>query len=191
MTPETAAKTFNWFKLSPDDGVPELYLDHSMLSTLRLCEAKFMEEYVLGKDGVTMSGTGNSARGRSWSLDFGSWWHLQMQDFYNKLKEDGKVDKTWSMDTWVNIGIKRWQDMDMDQHRNTPAYKSMGGSTQAFALLAGYYSWFGEQCERFRVVATEVAFGKNKEVPICDETFYKLTDNGFDELMFSTKPNQY
>lgn len=168
----------NYIKIG-DDGILELYCDHQMLSNLRTCEARFMLEHVYGVGGRGI---------RAWSLSFGIWLHYCLDVFYSHLKEHNGTPI--DLPTWIEYGKKRWFNLDnYDEgaslsgakpfsmevysptgiafHKN---YKTLGGWPGAAALLGHYWAYFGQaRAERFRVVATEVGFGKDKEVPIIDE----------------------
>lgn len=179
MQIEEAAKKYHWFRIA-EDGIPELYLDHSMLSAFRACEAYFVETYLKNLRGGE----------RNWNLDFGSWLHLCLEKFYwhekNKfeivknqafydtvIKHDipfDPADYTYiSKGAFLAHGLMLWDKMKMDyfdgRHK---MYKTMQGNLGAAKLLSDYYEVYGGGQERLRVVGMELGFGLKKEAPIVD-----------------------
>lgn len=142
-----------WIKLG-SDGLFELVLDNQMLSTYRGCASHFFEAYVRGV--VTRSG------GRSWQLDFGALFHERVEEYYMLFRQpDFNVYKWAIQDT-----TKAWQAKDMEAHAMHKEFKSLGGITGLSSILVLYATKYSQENERLRVIATEISFGKNKEVPM-------------------------
>lgn len=149
----------NW---NSAEGCLEMYLDHHMLSQFRLCEVKFEEE-ILNRQ--------RFRGGLVWSLQFGLWVHDCLDSFYKAFKETGQPPL---VDPWTKQGLELWDFYQLDNwkppvgkkvadfYTDEKKYHAFGGRNGAAAFLIHYYSFYMNQ--RFRVVATEVSFGKGREV---------------------------
>lgn len=159
---EFANKYPHFLKWNESEGVLEMYLDHHMMSTLRTCEAKFVEEHL----------TNAFMRGeRYWSLEFGLWVHDCLKPFYDSFKQNGKP---LLVDDWTKQGLKLWDEYDLDYYKPDPLkiqkqwrtdekkYHAFGGKQGAAGFLIHYYAFYMNQ--RYRVVATEISFGRKHEV---------------------------
>lgn len=157
MTPQEAAVKYPQFIKLAEDGALEFYLDNQMLSTLRLCEQKFVEEYM-----ECLHGRGV----RAWNLDFGLWYHSSVEWFYKYFRRGKRINAT----RWLRYAGHLWNSMDMDYYQvaEPTKYKNLGGREGALALLGEYYCYYFEQ--RMRVIATEIYFGRGKEVLIGEWT---------------------
>jgi hypothetical protein len=157
-----ALKYPHFLKWNESDGALEMYVDHHILSTMRMCEAKFVEEILNSQYGRT---------DRYWSLEFGAWVHECCDIFY---KEFQKIGLPPQLDPWVKKGTDLWDAYDLDYYKpnskklvkeyrtDEKKYHSFGGRAGAAAFLIHYYAFYMGQ--RFRVVATEVSFGRGREV---------------------------
>jgi hypothetical protein len=88
------------------------------------------------------------------------------QEMYDKLYR-----KSFSMDIYAPYDKNSTDKIAENSKHPDKRYVTLGGLAGAKALLAHYWAFFGQNnAERFRVVATEVGFGKDKEVPIIDES---------------------
>ena len=154
----------HWLQFG-EDGVLEIYLDNHMLQTFRMCEARFFEEFVEGyKPKGSLS--------RIWFLDFGVCVHKAVEIYYIDRKK-GAFD----LMGWISkIARKIWDEKDMEYWANEDlwkghkynSYKDLGGFLGFCGLLFQYAQYFSVENERFRVIGTELYFGKNKEVPLLD-----------------------
>jgi hypothetical protein len=84
--------------------------------------------------------------------------------YYGYWKEHGEAIE---LDVWLQFASLKWESMKMDEFRTMSEYtakkfKALGGYEGAMRMLVQYYAFYMN--ERFRVVATEIAFGRNKEV---------------------------
>lgn len=147
----------HWCKLG-DDGIPELYLDHHMMSTFRMCEQAFVHSFIDGYGG----------KGRVWFLDLGTAVHKMIEIYYIARKF-----KKFDLQYWATVIAPRiWNEMNMDFYKTGPnklwskKYEELGGLMGFVGLLVQYAQYFNLENERMRVVGTELYFGKGKEVPI-------------------------
>lgn len=157
MTLEQACIKYpNMIKLG-SDLVPELYADNHILQTLRQCEAMFVENFM-----QCIAPRGD----RSWSIEFGIWTHSWLEHFYKNYK-------TITCSDLVEFGTQKWLKMNMQYFVQQPKlFKTcadLGGLTGGVNLIVHYFMMYGEQRETLNIIATEVAFGKEKEVPILEQ----------------------
>jgi hypothetical protein len=148
----------HWLKIA-EDSVPELYLDHHMMSTFRACEAKFTEEFI-----YCVAPQGH----RVWFLDLGTAVHKMVELYYTHRK-----DPQFSIPLWATaIASKIWTGLDMDYYRTSEFekdrknYSALNGFLGFSTWMLGYATYFSKENERFRVIGTELYFGKSKEVPL-------------------------
>lgn len=189
MTWEEAAKKYPTIVGISDEGVLELYADHHMLSSLRTCEGLFTESII---NNLTPKG------GRSWYLDMGVWFHSALEIFYEELKNGKNI----SLPEWVERSMLLWVSMNMNLFVNASGYKTLGGATGAVGLLTDYWKMYGDGKENLKIIGTELAFGRGKEVPIGQlwmpldgreiECYYTgrmddIVDDGFFIQPFDTK----
>lgn len=151
----------HWISLG-SEGIYEIVLDNQMLSTFRQCPSHFIELYVKG---LMPKGTGS----RSWHLDFGIVFHKMMEIYYKNFREKNFEIQKWA----INQGVDTWNAHDMEFHKDHKEYKSIGGVQGLCGLLLGYAMRFGPENERLRVIGTEIAFGKAKEVLLGSLTIFK------------------
>lgn len=184
MTPELAAKKFPFISIG-DDGILEFYCDHTLLSSLRVCEAYFVETHLKNLRHAE----------RNWNFDFGSWLHASLEVFYHyeykKMQrvlgkenncqvcnidwEHHPTNECQTFVPWdsitkgqfIGVGLKLWEKFKMDyfkdRHKN---YKLLDGALGAAKLLSDYWGVYGHGNERLRVVGIEIPFGRAKEFPI-------------------------
>ncbi len=145
----------HWIKLNPDTGIYELVLDNQMLSTYRQCPAHFIESYV---NGYVLKGDGT----RSWFLEFGILFHQMIEEYYNEFRNPSFNVQDWG----IKHAVAKWADANMDFHQEHKEYKSIGGVQGFCGMLLAYAMNFGAFNERFRVIGTEISFGKAKEVTL-------------------------
>lgn len=168
IDPKEAAERYpHLFSWNESEGCLELYADNHVLSTLRVCEAKFVEEVL-----NCLSPKGGN---RHWSLEFGQLLHEGLDIFYKSFKETKSAP---DFNVFLKEMARRWDIYDMEYYRPDPnvlvskikgdqkKYYILGGRTEGkagfLALLTEYYAFYMNQ--RLRVVDTEVSFGRNKEV---------------------------
>jgi len=149
------------------DGSLNLFVDHHMLSTFRLCEAKFAIEHM---QNLRVKGL------RAWSLEFGIWLHSAFERYY-KLQQSGALASSQLeatvplLTTWSQECMAEWDAKNMDwfasseagTYNNKKSY-TLGGREGALALLLEY-AVFNKDFNK-TVIATEVGFGRGKEVPL-------------------------
>lgn len=171
LTYEQLSKTYpSIFKMG-DDGILEIYCDHHMLSTLRLCPAKAYEEF------FSFAGHNlGTKQQRYFSLEFGTWLHEVLNNYYKHFKAESCAPP---LDDWLKQSYKLWQEFDLDFFKPSSEIlvKDLRGDQKKYynfakrepeshihAFLVHYYAFYMNQ--RMRVVSTEVSFGRKKEVPL-------------------------
>lgn len=149
-----AATKYHWLKIG-EDGVPELYLDHHALSTFRMCEAHFAETHL----------NFYAPKGRApWGIAFGIVFHKIIEYLYQS-----KELETFDPNRLFAIASEAWDAADLNYYENSKWQKnfnSLGGKAGFIALIMQYCAFYSGEAERLRPIATEVAFGKAKEVPL-------------------------
>jgi hypothetical protein len=151
------SKILHWIMVG-DDGVPEFYLDNHMLQTMRVCEAKFLADFV---EGYYKKGTD----GRIWFLDFGSLVHSRVEYYYLH-----RSDREFDVIEWAgNQSAQSWNEADMDHFSTHKSYIALGGLYGFCALLLQYAQTYHTENERFKVVGAELYFGKDKAVPLLSD----------------------
>lgn len=151
MTPQQAADKYPWIKYDPSSNMIEMFMDHQMLSTLRMCEIKFTTEHL-----ANIRPKGH----RAWSLVFGAWIHFALETYYEHIRtHDGKPPDPMA---WLAYAKDKWVKLKVDAYKDEDKYQDIGGWEGACSLLVQYYAFYMEQ--RLRVVATEIPFGFNREV---------------------------
>jgi hypothetical protein len=151
------AQKLHWIKIA-DDGIPELYLDNHMLQTMRVCEAKFMADFV---EGYYRAGTD----GRVWFLDFGTLVHSSIEYYYLHRNE---LD--FDVIEWAGaLSAQAWDEAKMDYFKDHKSYVALGGLYGFCALLLQYAQTYHTENERFKVVGAELYFGKDKAVPLLSD----------------------
>lgn len=153
MTPQQAAQKYPWCRYDETNNIIELFLDHHMLSTLRMCEIKFVTEHILN---IRPRGH------RAWNLVFGTYLHSCFELFYNSLRDGDGIPIT--IDEFLSFGVKLWYQLRLDDYKDEEKYAKVGGLDGARSLLVQYYAYY--QSLRMRIVATEITFGFNREVPL-------------------------
>ena len=166
MTPEQAAQKFKWVKYDSQNKIVDLFLDHHMLSTLRTCEAKFVLEHILN---IRPKGH------KAWSLVFGTWLHSCLELYYESLKNEQVID----INEFLAHGNKLWLLLKLEDYKEEEKFEKLGGREGALSLLTQYYAYFTGL--RMRVIATEITFGFDREVPLGSFTLPFFTENVYIE----------
>lgn len=180
---------YNFVKLF-DDGLMsgvELYADHHMLSSLRKCEGYFVESIL-----------NRSFRGRAWFFDFGIWIHECVEYMYTYYL---KNQEYCSVPQLVDFGALRWNQLKIPEyHRDNKNYIKMGGFSGASKLLLDYWRNYGQTREPYKIIGTELPFGRDKEVYLGEieiggqrvRCYYSgridiIADDGYSLLVLDTK----
>jgi hypothetical protein len=146
-----------WIYWSEDEKRLVFNINNTYLSMYRSCPSYFFLKAVEGwarRSGGTVA--------RNWFLDFGSLFHKLMEVYYKHFREaDFDLNK---------FAIQRagdfWESMKMDEHMGHKEFLSIGGYQGFAAMLIQYAIQFKPENERIKVLATEVSFGRGREVPI-------------------------
>jgi hypothetical protein len=147
-------KDIHWIKKT-DSGSYDLILDNTLFSTFRSCPQLFFDLYAEGYKP-------KSQGGRSWILDFGILFHAMVEIYYKEFRTPGFDPKVWALE----VGSEKWEAANMNVHSNHREFISMNGMMGFCLLLLQYAERFSADNERIRVIATEISFGRNKEVPL-------------------------
>lgn len=136
------------------DNVVEYYVDHTILSTARMCESRFMLEHV----------SLYRPKGMPWALDFGILIHHCMEFYYShKMK-----GTTLTLRELLEFAAKLWREGNYDRYSLLPQYKAVGGQMGFLGLLTQYFNYYA-MSDNLKPIALEVAFGRNKEVALLDD----------------------
>lgn len=148
-----------------DDGVVEYYLDHTLLQSLRQCESKFCLDFI------------ENYRGKGklpWALQFGTLFHECMEFFYAAEIKGLYPAQSEFATKFCEFGAAAWHRYGMDLYKDLPQYKKLGGFQNFIVLLGQYLTFYKREFNRLKPVALEIAFGRNKEVPLLeDHNLYK------------------
>ena len=185
ITPEQAQEKYHWIKYDKATNTVELYLDNYMLSSSRLCEAKFYLEhllwikpkYELEHKEITL-GTEIKYIRKPWFFDFGEYIHWCLEQFYKHQKLNGTAPE---INQWLSICAVKWNMFRMDEYAHSAnktdvtKYEEVKGWEGVAGLLTQYYAYYMDM--RLRVIDTEITFGYNKEVLIGE---FNLGNNNSD-----------
>jgi hypothetical protein len=160
----TLSKRVHWLRIA-EDGVVEIYLDHHALAMFRMCPARFKLEMIDGYKVKTPEGVGTGF----WALEFGILIHRVLEWYYVNFRK-----ATFTMQAVVTYAEILWHEMNMEYFVDDKGYKNLGGLVGLKTLIMMYFTRFGPENERMRVVGTELYFGKGKEVPLQEQPSFGL-----------------
>jgi hypothetical protein len=152
MTFEYVLEHCHWIK-KVDDYHYEMFLDHHSLSTFRLCEQMFVHEHIEGwhsKAEVTKM---------PWFFAIG----LALHDALEYLYEQ-KRDGTYLLQNCIDQFALIWHKRKMESYVGDKEYNALGGLTGFLGMLTQYSIFYNNDTERLRIIGTEIAFGKGREV---------------------------
>lgn len=152
MNIDEALTKFHWLQRAEDDTL-EMFLDHHALSSFRMCEGYFIEKFV-----NSLSYKGGLG---AWPLEFGIVFHEVVEYLYES-KAISKFDPAQLRD----IAVNAWVKTDLDRFHEHKTLIALGGMQGFIALVMQYVTYYSSDLERLRPIATEVAFGKAREVPL-------------------------
>lgn len=181
---ELATKYPQYLVWNDAEGVLEMYLDHHSMSQMRMCEAKFVEE---------INNCIHPRGGRYWSLEFGVWVHDCLDPFYDSFRKTGQPP---DLNQWTKDCLELWDAYDLSFYKPDPLklvknmttdekkYHAFGGREGAAGFLLHYYGFYMNQ--RLRVVATEVAFGRGREVLLGEFQWSQYQHSGLTARVYLT-----
>lgn len=169
MQLELASELYHWFEIEPD-GTINMYLDHHALSSFRMCESLFDLSIVKRK---ALRG------GPSWPLAFGAVFHKAVEYLY-----ESKAINNFNPTQLSDLAVTEWNKAGLDKFKDHKTYISLGGLPGFMALLMQYVSYYSGDLERLRPIATETAFGKNKEVPLGNFVIPKFPESTEERIKF-------
>jgi PD-(D/E)XK nuclease superfamily len=151
-----------WCFWDPELGKLVFVVDNHLLSTYRNCPQHFFYANVEGyKRKAPSGGAGSlSAVERSWYLDYGVLLHKMLELYYKTFRNEN-----FSINDWCITRLaKEWAELEMNVHAEHKEFKLIGGLAGTAGLLLQYATIYAPARENFRVIATEVSFGRNREV---------------------------
>jgi len=90
-------------------------------------------------------------------------------EYYYKAEIE---NKPCGVKEFLEHSANLWRDGNYERYNQTPQFKAVGGFPGFIAMLTQYWTFYQTQT-RLKPIALEIAFGKNKEVPIhTDEKLY-------------------
>lgn len=154
---EAAAKYPTLFEYDAASGRLVAFVDNQLLSTMRKCEAYFVEWFMNELEP-------RSANSR-WNLDFGIWWHSVMEHFYtNKITHN---QRDLDIEEMLSIAHVEWRELGLDEKFSDHfQYKKLGGFAGAAIMVTNFVLSFGAGRETLNIIATEMPFGRGREVPL-------------------------
>ena len=155
---EAKVEKYHWLR-QEEDGSLSMFLDHHALSSFRMCEAYFDLAIIQGRA---------PKGGPSWPLAFGAVFHTAVEYLY-KSKAISKFDP----EQLKEIAVREWHKAKLEQFNQHKTYIALGGLPGFIALIMQYVSYYSGDLERMRPIATEVPFGKAKEVPLGEFSAFK------------------
>lgn len=152
---QEAVAKYHWIEYDEATDEINMYIDHHALSTFRQCEAHFVE---LIMNSLAPKGAGLAGQ-PPWSLQFGACLHKAVEYLYQS-----KAMSRFNQAEMIDITVSLWNKFNLDIYSDHKTYKALGGLQGFLALLTQYSFYYSGETERLRPIATEVPFGKNKEV---------------------------
>ncbi len=137
------------------DGFLELYANNSILSSLRKCEAYFVERYLNHRVPIGQS---------NWNLEFGSWLHATIEYLYKKIYNKESISSL----EFLEYGTMTWAELEIDNFKSDKRYIDFGGLKGALVILKQFYEIW--HTDNTNIIAIETGFGYGKEVPIISPT---------------------
>ena len=157
LTPQQIADKVPELARVNNDGFLELFANNSILSSMRKCEAFFVERYINKRVPV---------EGKNWNLSFGSWLHESIEELYRELIKGNKL----TLDDFLHIGIGKWNALEIESYKDEKSYIQFGGIEGAMVILGEFYNvWYGQ--DHLEIISVETSFGYGKEVPIISPTY--------------------
>ena len=156
-------KKLPWISYNESIGRMEIFIDNYLASSYRACPAYFFLRDVEGWHRRSESAPGaEDTIERKWYLDFGILWHAMMEEFYSSFQSP----KFSLEDFAIHKADEYWSRLEMQQHEGHPECQRIGGYLGFAGMLVSYAVQFSAENERLTPIASEVAFGKKREVPI-------------------------
>ena len=157
-----------WLRYSKEERCFIMVVDNHLLSTHRSCPAAFMIAHVEGYQPKTGFGIPNDRR---WYLDFGIVFHNMIELYYKHFRDDDFKVIEWATEqSWI-----AWSKMNLDGiYSKHPEYHSIGGFKGFVGMLLQYAHRFTPENEKLRILGTEIAFGKDREVCLYDSPTLKI-----------------
>lgn len=155
----------HWISYNESIGRLELFLDNTIMSSYRGCPAYFFLRDVEGwakREPPPFPGKLAEGVERKWFLDFGLLWHAMMEEYYATFRSS-----TFSLEKFaIDLADEYWHKLEMDQHLGHPECQKIGGYLGFAGMLVAYAVQFSAENEHLTAIASEIAFGKGREIPL-------------------------
>lgn len=148
-----------WMYYDEAKGKIIMIVDNHLMSTYRACPQHFIHAHV---EGWRMKGINVSGVSRNWFLEFGIILHKMLEEYYLSFREPN-FD---AIKFCTERACAAWHEQEMDVLADHKEYQKIGGLHGFVGLLVQYTTLMSAQNEKLRVLGTEIAFGRNLEVPI-------------------------
>lgn len=147
-----------WLYYDEESDRLTFIIDNYLAADYRGCAAHFMLAHV---EGWHQKGGGGDIT-RSWPLDFGIMFHKLMEYYYKYFRSPDFDLQKFA----IEKAYEYWVEMKMDVHLTHKECQQMGGYPGFAGMLIQYATQFKAENENIRVLASEVGFGRAKEVPL-------------------------
>lgn len=157
-----------WLWYSEEKQKLIMVVDNHLMSTYRACPQHFINAHVLGlrRKSEFKEGTVD----RNWYLEFGILLHRALEIYYKNFQNPNFDNVAFC----TQSGVALWNAAEMDIFTEHKEYKLIGGVHGFVGLLIQYSTLFNARVEKLRIIGTEVAFGKNLEVPLWSDCFQEF-----------------
>jgi hypothetical protein len=93
-----------------------------------------------------------------------------MEWFYKKEMQLGieTVSIEFPTRKWLEYGANLWRELGLDSYSQFPQFKAIGGMSGFILTLGQYAEYYHRLGNNLKPLALEIAFGKNKEVPLLE-----------------------
>lgn len=159
-----------WLYYDPKRSKFIMIVDNHLLSTYRSCAQHFYNRHVLGLARKPMKGKPS----RVWFLEFGICLHAMLEYYYKHFRDE-HFDP---IDFGSTAAARIWMINKMDEFSEEKEFKSIGGKMGFMGLCTQYAFVLTPENEKLRVLATEVAFGKRKEVILYSDEYLEVYLSG-------------
>jgi len=156
-----------WLSYDTEKKKLIVVVDNHLLSTHRSCGTHYMLNAVEGQNFKPGFGVPNN---RQWYLDFGIVFHKLVEYYYQNFRKDNFNVNEWAVD----LAYQLWMQKELEVYKDHPEYKAILGLKGFSALLLQYAQRYRADNERLRIIATEVSFGKSREVQLFSTPAYEF-----------------
>lgn len=148
-----------WLRYDTEAKKFIMILDNHLMAMYRACPQHFIYNAARG---LKKKSTKVEGVERVWYLDFGILLHRMIELYYKSFRDPGFNVVDWA----TTRAVVEWNAMDMDVHKEHKECHSIGGVHGFVGLLVQFGTIFAPQNESMRIIGSEIAFGRNKEIPL-------------------------